>query len=150
MEDTTASKYDPAGCEWRRHMRTTVMERSRRHRLYQMTVWDQPDNLWDAMEAHTSMGLHDAKGELKLIRRSNKANLTCGMFCTTTRPLKEKNCPFPWWVQWLRLRPPMQGTWVQSLVREPTSHIPWEWPKIWKKENCQCLDEQSKQGSVWN
>ena len=110
MEDTTASKYDPAGCEWRRHMRTTVMERSRRHRLYQMTVWDQPDNLWDAMEAHTSMGLHDAKGELKLIRRSNKANLTCGMFCTTTRPLKEKNCPFPWWVQWLRLRPPMQGT----------------------------------------
>ena len=28
-------------------------------------------------------------------------------------------------VQWLRICLPMQGTWVQSLVRELRSHMPW-------------------------
>ena len=27
-------------------------------------------------------------------------------------------------VKWLRICPPMQGTWVESLVREPRSHVP--------------------------
>ena len=28
-------------------------------------------------------------------------------------------------VQWLRIHLPMKGTWVQSLVREPRSHVLW-------------------------
>ena len=27
-------------------------------------------------------------------------------------------------VQWLKLHPPMQGVWVQSLVEEVRSHVP--------------------------
>ena len=29
-------------------------------------------------------------------------------------------------VQWLRLRLPMQGVWIQSLVRELSSHVNWD------------------------
>ena len=35
--------------------------------------------------------------------------------------LKTSLCGFPWGVQWLRIRLPMQGTWVQSLVWEDSA-----------------------------
>ena len=38
--------------------------------------------------------------------------------------LKNEQCGTSLAVQWLRLRLPMQGVWVRSLVRELRSHMP--------------------------
>ena len=40
-------------------------------------------------------------------------------------------------VQWLRHYLPMQRAWVQSLVRELRSHVPWDVVRIFKKGGIQ-------------
>ena len=41
----------------------------------------------------------------------------------------------------------MQEAWIQSLVREPASHTPWEWPKIKKRETVNVLNKESREMS---
>ena len=64
----------------------------------------------------------------------------------------------PWWVQWLRMRLPMQGTRVRYLVRELRSHRPrgsWElmpWSLSWSRntttrEGPTCCNKDSTQRS---
>ena len=48
---------------------------------------------------------------------------------------KNKECMgFPWWSSCEDSTLPMQGVWVQSLVKEQNSHTPWSEAKKKKKK----------------
>ena len=44
--------------------------------------------------------------------------------------LKKVSSGLPLVEQWLRIRLPMQGTWVRSLVREDPTCLNKEWPPL--------------------
>ena len=56
----------------------------------------------------------------------------------TTQPLKTPSQGSPVVVQWLRLHLPMQGVWVQSLVRELRSRLPCGQKTKHKKQKHYC------------
>ena len=56
----------------------------------------------------------------------------------TTQPLKTPSQGTPVVVQWLRLHLPMQGVWVQSLVRELRSRLPCGQKTKHKKQKHYC------------
>ena len=49
--------------------------------------------------------------------------ITCMIFVEVYWHINFSCVGLPWWAQWLRIRLPMQGTWVQTLgLYDPTCH----------------------------
>ena len=58
-------------------------------------------------------------------QRSKRKYLERGFLKKKKKKKKKKKIGERRGVQWLRIHLPIQGTWVQTLVRELRSHMPW-------------------------